>query len=299
MAHHAIKQKWAIISCLCRADEEETCSWLFFENNTLGIESENADDNNLKIKASFTMEQVSKGIIDELRYRFEQMGFVDTARSLKTEVLDDQDWLSNWKKYFIPFTVGHSLLICPPWLLNKVSAEQLANRKKIIIDPGMAFGTGLHITTRFCLEAIEKWAKSPDVLDVGTGSGILSIACGLLLPSSHVVALDIDEHAIDNARHNIALNKLDSQIDLIQTSLSEYTHTQFGTLLSNLTAEVIVEFLPAYNKLLKPDGILILAGIIEERLAMLEEALQQYPWQKLAKSAEKGWIGMVLQKTAH
>ena len=170
------------------------------------------------------------------------------------------------------------------------------------MNPGMAFGTGLHATTAFCLQAIEDKIHGPNILDIGTGSGILSIACAVTIPQAKIIAVDIDDNAITNAKQNIQLNHLEKRIELILTDAqklqSDLTKIKtFDTVLSNLTAETIIELLPLYNKLLNSDGILILAGIIEERLTMLQNALAEFSFHTINKAIDKGWVGLVLTKS--
>jgi ribosomal protein L11 methyltransferase len=288
------KRDWIVISCQCNLADEEICSWIFFQNGTLGLEIENISDDVIILKASFAANSVFPDHLEDLRLQFKQAGVTQAAETLKAENLADQDWMSNWKKYFVPFPVGDSFFICPP--RQTLSSKELGKRKKIIIDPGMAFGTG-HVTTKFCLRAIEKRLKGPHILDVGTGSGILAIASVMILPTAHVVAIDIDENAIANAAHNLELNNLENVVELKQTSIQTFSEQQFNTIISNLTAETIVELLPLFDKLLAQGGILILAGIIEQRLAMLNSALSRRNFQQLNKAKEKGgWIGMILRK---
>ncbi len=295
-----MEKSWIVFTCQCSPIEGETCSWIFFENGANGLEIDNLNDETILVKASFSPSVLTgknKGL-DIIRSQFEQFGLVQVATTLKAENLPDQDWLSNWKKHFEPFDIGEGFIICPPWRDKK----DIGERKKIIIDPGMAFGTGQHITTKYCLQAIEKWAKIPHILDVGTGSGILSIACASLLPEALILALDTDNQALINARHNIELNNFNDRIKLLDKSpidafpnLNEGAE-QFDTLLSNITAEDIISLMPIYNNLVKVNGVLILAGIIEERLAQLEECLRQYQFKTLDKIVDRGWAGLTLTK---
>ncbi len=288
------------MSCQVDSSDEETCTYLLFDLGALGLEIKQLSDHGLLIAASFDADTLSLDKIKEFHSNLQQSKLAQAIETLKIESVKNEDWLSNWKKHFEPFTVGNSFLICPPWKEASTNKKEYDKRKKIIIDPGMAFGTGLHATTRFCLEAIERHAKGPNVLDVGTGSGILSIACASLSIASYIVAIDIDENSIANAEHNIDLNQFTKQIQLEQTDLNEFRileTKQFNTLLSNLTAEVIIELLPDYDKLLAPNSILILAGIIEERFHLLETALAKYPLKLIEKTIDKGWVGLVLTKT--
>lgn len=295
------EQSWTIVSCRCNRADEDSCTWFFFQNGALGLEVENLDQETTRIKASFAANNFSAENLLEINRQFKQAQLDDAARSLSVETIADQNWMSNWKKYFEPFTIGDSFFICPPWRADEIKNSDFAGRQKILIDPGMAFGTGQHATTSFCLQAIKRWAKGPQILDVGTGSGILAIACALSIPKSCVLALDIDINAIHNAEENIELNNVSKQIELKQMSpemlcVDTGANRQFNTLLANITVEDIVSLLPTFNSLLANDGILILAGIIEERSHILESALAEYPLKRLDKSIDRGWAGMVLAR---
>jgi ribosomal protein L11 methyltransferase len=163
----------------------------------------------------------------------------------------------------------------------------------------MAFGTGLHATTSYCLEALEKHLAGPNILDVGTGSGILAIAAAFALPEAKITAIDFDENSFDNAQHNFELNHVDCKIKLSQDTLESFekdNHKQFDTILSNLTAEVIIACLPTYNKILANGGNLILAGIIEERLPLIEKEITKYPLRLIDKNRKDGWVGLTFTK---
>ena len=292
-----------IVSCQCTSAEEEICSWIFFQNGALGLEIENLSSDAVRLKASFTANNLSPEYLEDLRFNFMQAGVDLAADTFTVEQLADQNWMNNWKKYFEPFTVGNSFIVCPPWREAKLTAKDLGERKKIIIDPGMAFGTGQHATTKFCLQAIENWAKGPRILDIGTGSSILAIACAMLFQDATIWALDIDDQALENARHNIKLNNLEDRIKLFGKSPSALFPAvireteKFDTLLSNLTVEDIISLLPTYDKLLNTDGVLILAGIIETRLKQLEDKLVQHKFKILEKSLSQGWVGIALIKS--
>jgi ribosomal protein L11 methyltransferase len=290
---------WTVISCQCTSLEEELCSWLFFQYDTLGIENKILDNSKILLLASFAADNEKIKDISILRNHFKEIGLLDCAKTLTIKPLANEDWLTNWKIHFAPFKVSDLFFICPPWSIKKLKDKDIVELKKIIIDPGMAFGTGLHATTAFCLQAIGKYLQGPNILDVGTGSGILSIASALSLPKAKITAIDMDENSIENAQHNIELNTVTKQIKLSKSTLESFAQTnnkQFNTILSNLTAEVIIDCLPAYNKILINDGTIILAGIIEERLSLLEKSLSKYPFKIIHEQIDKGWVGLVLNK---
>lgn len=293
------KHTWTSISCKCTAEEEELCSWIFFQYDTLGVESENLDQEKLTLTAFFADNNQLIKNLEQLRLDFDSHGLHNIAKNLTLNTIEEEDWLHNWKKHFEPFTIADKFLICPPWKIQTKIKKENTDLVKIIIDPGMAFGTGLHATTKFCLTAMHKYAKGPNILDVGTGSGILSIAYALLQPASHIVAIDMDEFSIENATHNIELNNVQKQIELIHTEAKEYSQqakTKFNTILSNITAEFIIDLFPEYNKLLLPGGNLVLAGIIEERLNLVEAAVAKFPFKLIEKNLDNNWVGLVYNK---
>lgn len=185
----------------------------------------------------------------------------------------------------------------------------------IYIEPGMAFGTGLHVTTQFCLRMIEAAFSNnlennfapnftPDfapcrVLDVGTGSGILSILCALLHKESEITALDIDGDALRNASENLAINNVSERINLhLGTTAdlkSEIGSERFDCIFSNLTSEDIIALLPEYERLCSPGALAICAGIVEEKLPQLEKVLIERGWKILTRELNKGWAGLVLK----
>lgn len=185
--------------------------------------------------------------------------------------LADDDWADRWKIHFKPLRIGRHFLICPTW----EKAEPQEQDRIILMDPGMAFGTGHHETTRLCLEWLEEWAaeRGPSglgsVLDLGTGSGILSIAAAILgfLP---VLAVDNDPEAIGVARENITLNHLDSGIDLLTGSIDATVGT-FDLVIANIQAMPLIEMAPRLARCVKRAGRIVLSGILlEQRESVLK-----------------------------
>ncbi|MBR4435879.1 MAG: 50S ribosomal protein L11 methyltransferase [Clostridia bacterium] len=199
--------------------------------------------------------------------------------SLKVEVktVDEEDWANNWKAYFKPFNIGERLLVCPSW--EKVPETE--TRKVLRIDPGMAFGTGTHNTTRMCLELIEKTLKKGDtVADLGCGSGILSIAASLL-GAERTDAVDIDPVAVRVALENAEINGVDPEKyfamvgDILADKAFEqrFTNAKYDIVLANIVANVIIAFAPVIPRMLKKGGALIASGIIDDRLDEVAKSL--------------------------
>ncbi|WP_223913330.1 50S ribosomal protein L11 methyltransferase [Geobacter sp. AOG1] len=186
-------------------------------------------------------------------------------------LLREEDWANNWKQYFKPARIGKRLVIKPTWETFSPDPDDLI----IELDPGMAFGTGTHATTRLCLEALEQlffregaWADGhgpvpATVLDVGTGSGILAIAAAKL-GGARIVGLDIDPRAIEVARENVRQNGEGENVELDTTPLTE-VKGQFDVVLANILAEELVRLASPLIDHLVQGGTLVLSGILTER----------------------------------
>ena len=194
---------------------------------------------------------------------------------IKSENVADEDWSEIWKQYFHPISVGKNILIQPAW--EKADAPQ--DKCVFTVNPGMSFGTGSHPSTRFCLEEIEKYIKDGDsVLDLGCGSGILSITA-LLLGAKSAVAVDIDSNATDVAYDNLALNHLSK--DLYTTYTGDITSDadlrgklgRHDIVIANIVADVIIALAPYVRSFMKDDAVFICSGIILERLDEVKSAL--------------------------
>lgn len=196
---------------------------------------------------------------------------------IKSENVADEDWSEIWKQYFHPISVGKNILIQPAW--EKADAPQ--DKCVFTVNPGMSFGTGSHPSTRFCLEEIEKYIKDGDsVLDLGCGSGILSITA-LLLGAKSAVAVDIDSNATDVAYDNLALNHLSK--DLYTTYTGDITSDadlrgklgRYDIVIANIVADVIIALAPYVRSFMKDDAVFICSGIILERLDEVKSALTE------------------------
>jgi ribosomal protein L11 methyltransferase len=199
----------------------------------------------------------------------------------------EQDWANEWKRYYHAITLSRRLLLCPSW----EPAAPEPGQKVLWMDPGMAFGTGTHETTRLCIAELERRLSPGDrVLDVGCGSGILAI-CAKLLGSARTVGVDIDATAVKTARENARRNDC-ADIQFIQGDLAEQVHEQFDIICANLTADIIRRLLPSIPALLDKGGAVIFSGIIEPRAGEIQELL---PGCGLAMGnfvKDNGWAAM-------
>lgn len=197
---------------------------------------------------------------------------------VKVRTVDEEDWANNWKAYFKPMCVGEKLLVCPSW----EEVPEGNTRAVLKIDPGMAFGTGTHHTTRMCLEMLEANIRpGMRVADLGCGSGILSIAASLM-GASETYAIDIDPVASKVAGQNAALNGIDMTKYFIRTGdiledeafRSDVAKQKYDIVMANIVANVIIAFAPVVPGLMKADGVFIASGIIDDRLDEVIDALQ-------------------------
>lgn len=198
---------------------------------------------------------------------------------IQTASMMEEDWANNWKKYFKPICVGEKMLICPQW----EKAEEFGDRKVFYVNPGMTFGTGTHHSTQMCIEHLEKAISGGEnVLDLGCGSGILSII-SLILGANHATAVDIDENCVHVAYENLDMNGIDrSKYDvysgdiLSDKALFDKMNTlKYDVVVANIVADVIIALLPIAEKLIKSGGTFICSGIIDERLEDVKDAIEK------------------------
>lgn len=183
----------------------------------------------------------------------------------------NEDWENNWKEFFKPMNVGESLLIRPLWIDDYQNPD---GRKVLSIEPGLAFGTGGHNTTRLCLETLERYVKSGmSVLDTGCGSGILSIA-SLLLGAQNAVGVDIDELAVKTAAQNGRVNGFcEPQYKILQGNLTDKVKGKFDVVVANIVADIIIMFSENVAEFMKDDAVFITSGIIAPRENDVKQAL--------------------------
>ena len=211
--------------------------------------------------------------------------------SVETGNVKEEDWANNWKQYFKPMKVGEKLLLCPTWEAENLGEED-ADRIKLLIDPGMAFGSGQHETTKLCMELIEKYI-TPDtnMLDVGTGSGILGIA-GLLLGAGAVTGVDIDALSVKVAKENAEINGVGDKFNVKCGNLADDISGKFNMISANIVADIILMLMPDAKKLLSDDGIFIMSGIIDMRYDDVEKGLAENNFEIIEVKRERGWCAI-------
>ncbi len=206
--------------------------------------------------------------------------------------IKEEDWSNNWKKFFHTMEIGENLIVKPFW-----EDVEETNKTVFEINPGLSFGTGSHHTTRLCLEDIEKTIKDGDeVLDLGCGSGILSVV-SLMFGAKSALAVDIDPNSLDTAYENLARNNISREKYnvLIGNILSDdelqkkVLEKKYDVVLANIVADVIIAALPLVKKALKEDGTFITSGIIEDRIQDVLDALAENSFEVIGEKRSADW----------
>lgn len=276
-----MKRKWFQVTCQVPAGLVDTLAEYMIElsNNGVAIDNlrldtfslDSLEESPVKTVTAFFADDVSvnggiraiESYLIEITKGYSDFEYAPPAVSSITE----EDWSSNWKEHFKPLRVGSRLVIKPTWESFPESADDII----LELDPGMAFGTGAHPTTLLCLSMLEKYltsamnseAKTLSALDVGTGSGILSIAA-VKLGVARVTAIDIDPEAVRVAEENCVLNKVDSAVSVSDTPL-QVVQGRYDIVLANILAEELVRMAPELVRRMAPGGTLILSGILLEK----------------------------------
>ncbi len=208
-----------------------------------------------------------------------------SVRDMNFREVADRDWMEEWKQNWQPVEIGR-FIIAPPWS----NLGDIHDRLVIRIEPGMAFGTGTHETTRLCLDAIQEHFLGGSFLDVGTGTGILAIAAAKLFPQASIEGCDTDETAIAIARENAQFNGVE-QINFWAGSIDESTASA-DIVVANLTADVIASIMPALVGVMC--GKFILSGILETQLEMVQASLHQHGIDEFEITQDGEWIALIV-----
>lgn len=207
--------------------------------------------------------------------------------------VDEEDWATAWKQYYHPVKISERFTIVPTWEEYKpVSTDELI----IELDPGMAFGTGTHPTTVMCLQALENVvSKNDTVIDVGTGSGVLSIGAAML-GAEKVHALDLDEVAVTAARENVELNKVDDVVQVFHGNLLDTVKEPADVVVANILAEIIVTFTDDAYSIVKPGGVYVTSGIIGAKKDDVKEALENSGFTIEEVLMMEDWVAIIARR---
>lgn len=282
---------WFTLALTIDREIEDCISSILWDNGTLGIVTANETATTLTLLSYFDRNPDISFWQQTFTEVLSQIGYPTTAiNNLTVAEVPDEDWLKKWKEGYQPFTVGERFLVTPSWAREE---PKDAHRVVIEIDPGMAFGTGTHETTRLCLEAIERYWQGGRLLDVGTGTGILTIGAAKLSPQNYFAACDNDPEAIIVAKENLAINHVEDLIDIAVASAKDYATGDFNLIVANLTADVIIPMVGDLEKCLAPDGKVILSGILDIQQDQVCQTLTDNGWQILEINRDGEWISII------
>ncbi|MBB5354536.1 ribosomal protein L11 methyltransferase [Anoxybacillus mongoliensis] len=235
-----------------------------------------------------TVEEIKQAINNLMLYN------IDIGRNKITiSEVNEEEWATAWKKYYNPVKISERFTIVPTWeTYEPVSSDELI----IELDPGMAFGTGTHPTTVMCIQALEKTVKEGDtVVDVGTGSGILSIAAAML-GAKRVHALDLDPVAVESAKLNVKLNKVHDVVTVSQNNLLDRMDEQADVIVANILAEIILRFVDDAYRLLRSGGVFITSGIIQTKKQEVKEGLLRAGFAIEETLTMEDWVAFIAKK---
>lgn len=248
------------------------------------------------IKAYFNIDVEVDEVIREISDKVEKaktLGVNIGDYEIFSEEVNEKDWANEWKKYYKPIKVGEKFVVKPLWEDYEAKGDEII----LHMDPGMAFGTGTHETTRMCLEAIEDYMKQDTrVFDIGTGSGILAIGASKL-GAKDVVGVDLDIVAVNSAKENVGYNKL-TNVEILHGNLMDVVEGTADIIVANIIAEIILVLIDDVKKMINENGVFISSGIIREREAVVTQALLEKGFRIIEVRREGEWV-CIVSEVAH
>ncbi len=258
---------------------------------------ENLLEDHVRVYGYFFADSSTEARKQRLEEALWHLGQIQELPPAQYRLIQDENWMNAWKHQYKPLQIGERLMIIPAWVENKYP-----ERLPILINPGMAFGTGTHPTTQLCLELIEKYVQpGQTVFDIGCGSGILSIAA-VRLGAERVIAVDIDPASVASTQENCALNGIGDEVEIAQGSSDLVQAGQFGLVqaplvVANILASIILDMLEDdLADLVEPGGLLLLSGILDYQADAVIQKAGEYGLALLEKRMIEDWVALCLKK---
>ncbi|UQS85460.1 50S ribosomal protein L11 methyltransferase [Apilactobacillus apisilvae] len=265
--------QWTKLSVITNDESQDAIVNILMDFGSLGVELNN-EDKKVIVTSYFPKTFDIKNKISSIQSRVDNLksfGLNPGQGKVFSENLNDDNWSKEWEKYYHSTRITKYLTISPLW----EDYQKSFNQEMVIkLNPKKAFGTGVHPTTKLCMQAMEMYLREDQsVIDVGTGSGILSIVAKLLGANS-VKACDYDDDAIDSAKVNIELNGYKDDIKVFKNSLLDDVNEKFDVILANMLPEAVLPLIPQAKNILNEQGIIIISGIIKEKLSLTNKTLE-------------------------
>lgn len=308
--------KWQEITVKTTEEAQEAVANLFYEMGAAGVVIEDprvlarymaedsgdahelpadlTDANHVVIKGYLPMDDLLQKRLTNFSNELEKLGqfFNQYSAEVSLAEIAEEDWANSWKEYYKPEKIGEKIVIVPSWEQYEPQEGEIILR----LDPGMAFGTGNHPTTAMSIRLLEKYLKPHfNVIDVGTGSGVLAITAAKL-GAQRVLALDIDSMAVKIAQQNAAENGVEGKIEARYNDLLAGIEEKAHFIVANIVADTILALTPQAVPLLYPEGYYLVSGIIEERWLEVQEALEKAGLTIVEKTQEGHWVTALAQK---
>jgi ribosomal protein L11 methyltransferase len=289
-------KRWLVIELFVPKEFGEAVSNFLIEQGATGLEELQGDLNGEKLRTYFPQDGKEKRVLHVLRRYLKSLKKISPEipnTQIKTTSIPEQDWGENWKRFFKPVQVTPKFVVKPPWSKIRLKRRQIP----IDITPGMAFGTGTHATTILCIRALEERLKKKglSVLDVGTGSGILSIIAAKL-GAKEVWGIDIDGVAVENARENVEKNHVSDIVKIRKGSIGD-PQKKFSIVVVNIDLKSLRRMKKSLLRHLKSKGFLILSGILEGEKEKLHEYYLETGLLRWIKETQEGeWVCLTFKK---
>ncbi|MGE5629119.1 MAG: 50S ribosomal protein L11 methyltransferase [Solirubrobacterales bacterium] len=306
-------KEWLEVTIITSSESVEAVCGILYNTNVQGVSIEDPEDIEFKkknpgdwdyfdetllevkegaiIKGYYKEDEDFQGYIDYIRESFDEIESfgLDKGQGLITvNKVNEEDWENNWKKYYKPVKVGEKIVIKPIWEEYEAKADEIV----VELDPGMAFGTGTHETTRMCIKALEKYVKPDSVIfDIGTGSGILAIAAAKL-NASKVIGVDLDPVAVTSAKENVKYNNVEN-IEILHGNLLDVVTGKADIVVANIIADIIMLIVEDVKKCINKGGYFISSGIIKERQDDVVEKLTEAGFEIVENNVDGEWAAIV------